>query len=44
MKYRREILLHGDYFAEFYDEQSAAVRKKINYVFVIGTNGRADSN
>lgn len=32
MKYIREITIHGDYFAEFYDEQTPSVQRKINYV------------
>ena len=32
MKYMREIIIHGDYFAEFYDKQTLSVQRKINYV------------
>lgn len=32
MEYRRNIEIYGDYFADFYDKQSAIVRRKINYV------------
>ncbi|SHJ18180.1 type II toxin-antitoxin system RelE/ParE family toxin [Bacteroides stercorirosoris] len=32
MEYKREIIVHGDYFAEFYDKQVSSVRQKINYV------------
>ena len=32
MKYVREITIHGDYFAEFYDEQTLSVQRKITYV------------
>lgn len=32
MEYRRKIIVHGDYFAEFYDKQAPPVRQKINYV------------
>lgn len=32
MEYRRKIVVHGDYFADFYDKQSLVVRRKINYV------------
>lgn len=32
MKYTREIIIHGDYFAEFYDKQTLSVQRKINYV------------
>lgn len=32
MKYIREITIHGDSFAEFYDEQTQSVQRKINYV------------
>lgn len=33
MKSVRKIILYGDYFADFYDELSPAVRRKIGYVF-----------
>ena len=32
MKYIREITIHGDYFADFYDELTLSVQRKINYV------------
>lgn len=32
MKYIREIIIYNDYFAEFYDEQTLSVQRKINYV------------
>ncbi|WP_455666175.1 type II toxin-antitoxin system RelE/ParE family toxin [Phocaeicola sp.] len=32
MEYKRKIIIHGDYFAEFYDKQTQTVRRKINYV------------
>lgn len=32
MEYKRQIVVHGDYFAEFYDKQTFPVRQKINYV------------
>lgn len=32
MEYNRKIIIHGDYFAEFYDRQTSPVRQKINYV------------
>lgn len=32
MEYIREIIIHGDYFAEFYDAQILPVKRKINYV------------
>lgn len=32
MEYKREIIVPGDYFAEFYDKQVSSVRQKINYV------------
>ena len=32
MEYKREIIVHGDYFAEFYDKQVSSVSQKINYV------------
>ena len=32
MEFIRKIIFHGDYFAEFYDKQSSAVKRKINYV------------
>lgn len=32
MKYIREIIIYGDYFAEFYDELAKNVRRKINFV------------
>lgn len=32
MKYKREITIYGDYFAEFYDRQTLFVQRKINYV------------
>lgn len=32
MEYKREIIVYGDYFADFYDEQTSFVRQKINYV------------
>lgn len=32
MEYERNIIIHGDYFAEFYDKQTSSVKHKINYV------------
>lgn len=32
MKCIRDITIYGDYFAEFYDEQTLSVKRKINYV------------
>ncbi len=32
MENRRKVIVHGDYFAEFYDKQTSAVKQKINYV------------
>lgn len=31
----REIIIHGDYFAEFYDELAQNVRRKINFVLSV---------
>lgn len=32
MDYIRDIIIHGNYFAEFYDKLTPPVRRKINYV------------
>lgn len=32
MKYVRRITIYGDYFADFYDNQTLSVQRKINYV------------
>lgn len=32
MKYVRGITIYGDYFADFYDNQTLSVQRKINYV------------
>ncbi len=32
MKYVREIIIHGDYFADFYDGLALSVQRKIAYV------------
>lgn len=32
MQYIREIIIHGDYFSDFYDELSPTAQRKINYV------------
>lgn len=32
MEYKREIIVHGDYFADFYDNLTLTVKQKINYV------------
>lgn len=32
MEYIRKIIVHGDYFADFYDAQTLSVKRKINYV------------
>lgn len=32
MEYKREIIIHGDYFADFYDNLISPVKYKINYV------------
>lgn len=32
MEYVRDILIYGDYFADFYDGQTSQVKRKINYV------------
>lgn len=32
MEYVRDIIIHGDYFAEFYDTLPQSIRRKINFV------------
>lgn len=32
MEYIREIIFHGDYFADFYDKLSLSAQRKVNYV------------
>ena len=32
MEYIREIIFHGDYFADFYDKLSLFAQRKVNYV------------
>lgn len=35
MEYIRKIIIHGDYFADFYDKQPLSVQRKINYVLTL---------